>query len=530
MDESTAILERVMRDEPQMHGAHGAHGVHGGLLLELDITDPECVAMLISFPPGRQRDELARRALRIGILALRQAQGVIDADAVRNEGDRLVREMAAVVERHEQSSTRQIASTLKEYFDPTDGRFTERVERLVKRDGDLERVLRQQSSEAQKALADTLEQVQDPLLQLLNPTDDNQLIGSLRARVEDIVGQRNDHLLREFSLDNQDGALSRLVRELTTRHGALETSLTVQIKEVVGEFSLDSEDSALSRLVRQVDLTQKSLSAEFSLDSKSSALARLRAEMLGVLETQESANNTFRTEVLRALENMKARKEQAARSTSHGNEFEVEAYAVVEKMCMAMGDVPEFVGNTPGAISRCKVGDCVVTLGADSAAAGARIVLEFKESQTYSLKASLDEIDQARKNRLADIGIFVHSKKSAPAGMQPIQRMGQDIVVVWDADDETTDIVLQSALSIAKAISVRARSAQALAVNPEEMETAIRQVERQVQRLADIRTKSTTIRSGAESIIEIATRMESEIGRQLCVLEGSVSRLKLAEG
>ena len=98
------------------------------------------------------------------------------------------------------------------------------------------------------------------------------------------------------------------------------------------------------------------------------------------------------------------------------------------------------------------------------------------------------------------------------------------------ADDETTDIVLHSALSIAKVISVHARSAQTLAVNPEEMETAIRKVERQVQRLAAIRTKSTTIRSGAESISEIATRMESDIGRQLCVLEGSVSRLKLAEG
>jgi hypothetical protein len=526
MDESTAVLERVMRDDFDTSSARAAHE---GLRLELDVTDPECIAMLIGSPPGRQRDELARRALRIGVLALRQAQGVIDADAVRNEGDRLVRELAGIVERHEQTSTRQIASTLKEYFDPTDGRFTERVERLVRRDGDLERVVRQQVSEARQSLAETLGEVQGPLLQLLSPTEDNELLGSLRSRVDDVVSQRTDHVLREFSLDNQDGALSRLVRELTARHGELETRLADQINEVVGEFSLDSEDSALSRLVRQVDQTQKSLSAEFSLDSQSSALARLRSEMLGVLDRHATANDTFRTEVLRALESMKARKEQAARSTSHGNEFEVEAYAVVEKLCMAAGDVPEFVGNTPGAIARCKIGDGVVTLGPDSAGAGARIVLEFKESQTYSLKSSLDEIEQARKNRLADVGIFVHSRKTAAAGLQPIQRIGQDIVVVWDAGDEASDIVLQSALSIAKAISLRTRAAEALAVNPEEMETAIRQIERQVQRLSDIRTKAGTIRSGAENIVDIATRMEAEIGKQLGVLEGSVGRLKMAE-
>jgi hypothetical protein len=35
-----------------------------------------------------------------------------------------------------------LSSALKDYFDPTSGRFHERVERLVKKDGDLERVIR----------------------------------------------------------------------------------------------------------------------------------------------------------------------------------------------------------------------------------------------------------------------------------------------------------------------------------------------------------------------------------------------------
>ncbi len=105
----------------------------------------------------------------------------------------------------------------------------------------------------------------------------------------------------------------------------------------------------------------------------------------------------------------------------------------------------------------------------------------------------------------------------------------QKLQDVWDAADAKSDITLQSVLSIAKAISVRARETDDLPVDPEEMEVAIRRIERQVQRLQDIRTKSTTIRSGAEAIVDIATKMEAEIGLHLSVLDISVQRLKSLE-
>ena len=38
----------------------------------------------------------------------------------------------------------KVSTLLAGYFNPTDGRFTERLERLVAKDGDLERVLRAQ--------------------------------------------------------------------------------------------------------------------------------------------------------------------------------------------------------------------------------------------------------------------------------------------------------------------------------------------------------------------------------------------------
>ena len=60
------------------------------LLLELVVTDPEVITELWAKPEGRERDEYALGALRLGILALRQARGQIDAaaPAVPHEDER----------------------------------------------------------------------------------------------------------------------------------------------------------------------------------------------------------------------------------------------------------------------------------------------------------------------------------------------------------------------------------------------------------------------------------------------------------
>jgi hypothetical protein len=48
-------------------------------LLELIVTDPEVISELWAKREGRERDEYALGALRLGILALRQPRGQLDA-------------------------------------------------------------------------------------------------------------------------------------------------------------------------------------------------------------------------------------------------------------------------------------------------------------------------------------------------------------------------------------------------------------------------------------------------------------------
>ncbi len=173
------------------------------------------------------------------------------------------------------------------------------------------------------------------------------------------------------------------------------------------------------------------------------------------------------------------------------------------------------------------MGDAIVTLGPDNAAAGARIAVEFKEAANYTLKTTLDEIDTARKNRDAGIGLFVHSRRTAPAGLEALARYGSDIVVVWDRDDEASDAYLKAGFMAAKALAVRARMENAeRAADFQAIDKSLNEIQRQVKYLEDIRTWSGTIKSSADKVIDRVERMQKALADELDELGEQVAQLK----
>jgi hypothetical protein len=66
---------------PKTRGDKVPDTIPYSLLVELVVTDPEIITELWSKREGRERDEYALGALRLGMLALRQLRGQIDAVA-----------------------------------------------------------------------------------------------------------------------------------------------------------------------------------------------------------------------------------------------------------------------------------------------------------------------------------------------------------------------------------------------------------------------------------------------------------------
>lgn len=431
------------------------------LRLALTVTDPDVVAELSRHEEGPPRDEAVRLALRIGILALRQAAAHLDADIVRQEGERAIHEIRHAIAGHGQAVVDGLRTELVRYFDPATGALPQRIERLVRREGDLDqavgRLVAGEGSELARTLAARVG-AESPLLKALDPNQKDGLLAALEASVTQALAAQRDAIVAQFSLDVDDSALSRLRREL----------------------------------MDHFDRHQK---------TQGDLLAEIKAQ--------------------------RAYRQAADRSTLGGREFEDRVGEFLRRDAERLGDVFEAVGTEAGDIPRCKVGDHVVTLGAESAAPGARVVSESKAQKTSDVAGALAEIETARRNRKASAGLFVFEKSRAPAGLDPLVRHGQDVLVTWDSDDPASDVYLRAGLSLARALAVRERAAgDVRAADLDAIEKAVETIARQAADLEDIRTKAATVVSSGEHIGKAAKRVLAALEEQVAELRDHVGRLR----
>jgi hypothetical protein len=536
----------------------GTTVVETPLIVTISIDDPEVAVELRKREEGYARNAFAASALRIGALALRQAQGNVDAEIVRNEGQRLISDLGHELSLRFGEMNGAISSSLKQYFDPQSGHFTERVERLIKKDGDLERVLRQQigdgeNSELARALARRIGD-NSILMRRLNPEDAEGITRSIENSVKDVLDAEQRRVLNEFSLDNDNGALSRVVTQLRSANQEFKGDIQEQIKNTLQEFSLDNENSAISRLVKKVDAAKDEIADQFSVDNKDSAinklnrvladtrqsindnltldsdqsaLARLKKQLTDVLEDIRDKNQRFQEDVSAKLASLITKHQEEMRATTHGLSFEEEFCAFLQAEAQKAGDVFTATGSTPGVIPKCKTGDAVIELGAEAAAAGERIVFEAKSNKSYTLNAARAEIEEARKNREANVGVFVFAKSSAPAGMQPLMRIDRDLFVIWDASDTATDIYLTAAVSVAKALLFRQTAAANKSQGEvQEIERAVNILENQLGGLDEMETWTNTIQSNGGKIIKKIAAIRDGAQEQIDQLRASTAALK----
>ena len=156
-----------------------------------------------------------------------------------------------------------------------------------------------------------------------------------------------------------------------------------------------------------------------------------------------------------------------------------------------------------------------------------RIVGEAKADKSYDLRQALAEIQQARENRKAQVGIFVFSAATAPADLEPLKRYGRDIVVVWDRDDPTSDLLLKCALSVARALAVReARASAEAEANFDDIEAAVTKISRDAVALSEVTTWANTVQNNGKKIVDRVEKVREDLEKQIELLQDHLGRLK----
>jgi hypothetical protein len=539
---------------------NGHVGAESGFHLDLIITDRDVVDELEGRKEEFDRNGYALAALKVGVLAIRQASGVIDARAIHEEGERLILSMRLALREHTEAVSGGVSTLLTKYFDPNGGELPQRIERLIRRDGELEGLLNRYVNGDGSTLSQTLDKhvgSTSPLLKLLSPDQQHGLLVSLREALFGVVRSHSQLLTGQFSLDDKDSALSRLVASITEKNGLLRKEMASDLATVRAEFSLDNKEGALSRLISQFNSANKKVLDEFSADNEESALvrmmallkstnasvgacltldddasplSRLRKEFLNVVNEVKKGNEEFQKEIRSIFDDMKGRRSVAARTTTHGLEFEAEVRLFVETEAQRLNDVFEPTMDEVGVLPRCKVGDCVLALGAETASPGSRIVFEAKDDKSYTSKGVRDDLQTARDNRQAQVGIFVWSKNSAPSITEPLSRQGCDITVIWDHENPQTDVYLKAAISLARLLVVRERgSSDQTTADLKAIDAAILTVTCDLSIFDEITKLAATVKNNGEKIGDNSAKLRRKIEEQLRILSEHVTALQRSE-
>jgi hypothetical protein len=105
--------------------------------------------------------------------------------------------------------------------------------------------------------------------------------------------------------------------------------------------------------------------------------------------------------------------------------------------------------------------------------------------------------------------------------------MGHDIFVIWDAERPETDVFIDAAISVARAICTRSQAARAAgAADFAAIERAVRDIEKQAQGLEEITRYTETIKSSGEKILNRCRIAREALARQVGLLDAKLSDLK----
>ena len=164
----------------------------------LVIADPALVAFVGQRPADDQPD-LVERALRIGLLALQDANASLDVDLVRREFEQLLRQATSVHER----AAQEVDALLRTNFADGDGRLPRTLERFLGDRGQLQRFVDELFDERRRdsALGRMREMLgryfdgdASRLAQLLDPTRLGSPLHQFRTEVSEGFSKLNERL------------------------------------------------------------------------------------------------------------------------------------------------------------------------------------------------------------------------------------------------------------------------------------------------------------------------------------------------
>ena len=408
--------------------------------------DPVIIGYMDQFPSSEQLQKV-EEALKVGILAIRAAGPTLDASVVERAFADAEKRIRTLVEGAEKDLRTLLDAGMKSAF------------------GDRGQV---------QSLLDRY-------------FADKGLVGAL---VSKLVGPGSD-FFKSIDPKNRDGVLSQM-------EAVLKEHLNGAMDSVVKEFSLDNTDGAIARLKKTLDDQMKTVHE--SITALVGAVQRVVGKEEGKAEEAEKGSGkgmTFEDNLYAAL---------AKQAKGFGD--------LSESTQGTTGLIPR--SKVGDAIITAGKQFCN--------APGERIVFEFKMDRGYKFKNAMDEVATARQNRNAQIGVMVFAKGYEPPEIGDFRVVGDSIFCTEDAERAAAGeqmIHMEAAYGVARGLLMYMKKSSE-GLNVDALKTQIESVSSIAERLSEIMTKATTVRNAGDSINELVTKIQTDLRQRVHALQDMI--------
>lgn len=193
--------------------------------------------------------------------------------------------------------------------------------------------------------------------------------------------------------------------------------------------------------------------------------------------------------------------EMTEKTTLKGGKFEEVVLESIEDFCSEYEDKVIFVGENLGKTN--KIGDIAVDIDGDE---NKRVIIECKDSSSYSHKKTIDEINDAIKNRNAKFGIFLFKSQSQiPSALEPMKITNDYIITSFD------NYGLYFAFRVARLFVERGTKDKQKTIPIDEIQKEVEGLKIKLLDFKNIHTKLTQIDNASDYIKENIERIKKDI-------------------
>jgi len=313
-----------------------------------------------------------------------------------------------------------------------------------------------------------------------------------------------------------------------------------EFKELIKNFESSSKDikNDLEKEFRQLLQNSENQSKDIKfmlektldVDSNSSSLGKMRilfedyfdkrkgkiSDLLSPFE-DNSPIKKLKDEIFKKIQDLKeeiikekSKEEVIEKTTLKGGKFEDVVFECVEDFCSEYEDKINLVGEKLG--KKNKIGDITIDINGDE---NKRIILECKDSDAYSHKKTIDEINDAIDNRSAKFGIFLFKSQSQiPSALSPMKITNNYIITSFD------NYGLYFASRVARFFVERGTEAKQKEIPLNEIQKIIEGLKAKLLDFKNIQIKLTQIDNASSYIRESIERLKKDIEEGLISIKG----------